>query len=80
MLTTPKAQGNASVVEDNPPGVVYQATLPDTAFTKSVFPKGGNIKGSISAVANSNGIGVRFQVRFSNLPEGGPFRKQQRLS
>ncbi len=50
-------------------------TLPDTAFTKSAYPNGGNIKGEIAAAASPDGIGVIFRVRFSNLPKGGPFRK-----
>lgn len=66
--------GNATVVVNNPPGVVYQATLPDTAFDKAAFPNGGNVQGSIAATANPDGIGIWFKVRFSNLPkEGGPF-------
>jgi hypothetical protein len=61
-------------VVNNPPGVVYQATLPDTAFDKAAFPSGGNVQGSIAATANPDGIGVWFKVQFSNLPnEGGPF-------
>lgn len=66
--------GNATVVLNNPPGVVYSATLPETAFDKAAFPNGGNVKGSIAATANPDGIGVWFKVSFSNLPkEGGPF-------
>jgi len=65
--------GNASVVENNPPGVIYTATLPTTEFNNPKDPR-GNIKGSVSAVANSNGIGVAFSVDFSNFPtSGGPF-------
>jgi hypothetical protein len=65
--------GNASVVENNPPGVIYTATLPTTEFFNPEDPR-GNIKGAISAVANSNGIGVAFSVDFSNFPtSGGPF-------
>lgn len=59
---------------NNPPGVVYAAKLPDAADFKPAFPSGGNVKGSIAAVANPDGIGVLFKVTFSNLPkEGGPF-------
>ncbi|KAH8891011.1 hypothetical protein GQ53DRAFT_594109, partial [Thozetella sp. PMI_491] len=66
--------GNATIVENNPPGVAYKAVLPDEAFDKDAFPDGGNVKGEITAVASPNGIGVRVKVRFSNLPkEGGPF-------
>lgn len=66
--------GNATVVENNPVGPVYVATLPETEFFNPDDPR-GNIKGSVSATANPNGIGVSFQVTFSNLPtSGGPFR------
>ncbi|CZR50857.1 related to cytosolic Cu/Zn superoxide dismutase [Phialocephala subalpina] len=66
-------RGNASIVENNPPGVVYTATLPTTEFNNPTDPR-GNIKGSVSAVAASNGIGVDFKVSFENLPTGGgPF-------
>jgi len=65
--------GNATVVENNPPGVIYTATLPAVEFNNPSDPR-GNIKGSISAVANANGIGVAFSVDFSNFPtSGGPF-------
>ncbi|KAN0122443.1 Superoxide dismutase, copper/zinc binding domain containing protein [Hyaloscypha variabilis] len=65
--------GNATVVENNPPRVIYTATLPTTEFNNPQDPR-GNIKGSVSAVANSNGIGVAFSVDFSNFPtSGGPF-------
>lgn len=67
--------GNATVVEDNPPGPIYVATLPENEFFNPDDPR-GNIKGSVSATANPNGIGVSFQITFSNLPtSGGPFRK-----
>ena len=66
--------GNASVVEDNPPGPIYVANLPTKEFFNPDDPR-GNIKGSVSATANPNGIGVSFQVNFENLPtSGGPFR------
>ena len=65
--------GNASIVENNPPGIIYTATFPTTQFFNPNDPR-GNVKGSVSAVANSNGIGVAFSVDFSNLPtSGGPF-------
>jgi hypothetical protein len=65
--------GNATVVEDNPPGVIYTATLPPKQFNNPADPR-GNIKGSISATADSNGIGVAFSVDLSNFPtSGGPF-------
>ncbi|RKU42634.1 hypothetical protein DL546_000011, partial [Coniochaeta pulveracea] len=67
------ALGNATVVVNNPPGVVYSASLPAAAFDKAAFPS-GNVKGSIAATANPNGIGAWFKVQFSGLPkEGGPF-------
>ncbi|KAF8866486.1 hypothetical protein BDZ45DRAFT_667757 [Acephala macrosclerotiorum] len=66
-------RGNASIVENNPPGVVYIANLPTTEFFNPSDPR-GNIKGSVSAVAAPNGIGVDFKVSFENLPtSGGPF-------
>jgi hypothetical protein len=69
------ALGNATIVEDNPPGAIYVATLPEKEFFNPNDPR-GNVKGSVSATANPNGIGVSFQVTFSNLPtSGGPFRK-----
>jgi len=65
--------GNASVVEDNPPSLIYTATLPPISFFNPVDPR-GNIKGSISATTNPSGFGVSFQVSFSGLPtSGGPF-------
>lgn len=65
--------GNASVVTNNPPGVVYTATLPAKPFFNPNNPL-GNIKGGITAKSNPDGIGVVFQVSFSNLPKtGGPF-------
>ncbi len=67
--------GTASVVENNPPSVVYTATLPTTEFFNPADPR-GNVKGYVTAVASADGIGVDFTVSFSNLPtSGGPFRK-----
>ncbi|KAL2178845.1 superoxide dismutase [Thermothelomyces heterothallicus CBS 202.75] len=66
--------GDAAEVTNNPVGVVYKATLPDSAFFKPAYPDGGNIQGEITAEANSDGKGVKFTVRLSNLPKtGGPF-------
>lgn len=66
--------GDATAVKDNPVGVTYVATLPTKAFFNPEDPN-GNIKGSMSATAGPNGVGVVFQVDFSNLPtSGGPFR------
>jgi len=65
--------GNATVVENNPPGVLYTATLPNSSFFNPDDPR-GNIKGSVSGISSPDGIGVDFQVTFSNLPtSGGPF-------
>lgn len=70
----PPYQGDAPIVADNPAGVVYRASLPAEAFTKALYPQGGNVKGAITAVSNPNGVGVLFKVTFSNLPkQGGPF-------
>ncbi|KAI9843345.1 MAG: hypothetical protein M1837_006471 [Sclerophora amabilis] len=55
--------GDALVVNNNPIGVTYTATLPGTS-----------VKGSISGTSGSNGTGVNWKVDFSNFPtEGGPF-------
>ena len=63
------------VVKDNPMGIVYVATLPAMAAFKDAYPMGGGPKGEIRAMASPNGIGVMFNVTFSNLPpkELGPF-------
>lgn len=58
--------GNATIIENNPPGVTFIATLPADSASK--------IRGSISATANPDGIGVKFTVNITNLPTtGGPF-------
>ncbi|TVY47168.1 Cell surface Cu-only superoxide dismutase, partial [Lachnellula occidentalis] len=70
---TTGALGNATIISNNPPGVVYVATLPTKEFNNPEDPR-GNIKGSVAATANPNGIGVSISVSFSNLPtSGGPF-------
>lgn len=67
--------GNATTTEENPPGLIFSAALPSTQFFNSGDPR-GNVKGLVSATVNPNGIGVSFQVSFSNLPtSGGPFRE-----
>jgi hypothetical protein len=72
--------GNATVVENNPAGIIYTATLPKTQFFNPADPR-GNIKGAVSAVGNSNGIGVAFSVDLSNFPtSGGPFRMLSRAA
>ncbi|CAM1506863.1 Fc.00g065040.m01.CDS01 [Cosmosporella sp. VM-42] len=63
----------APEVDDNPVGVTYLATLPKDRFFKDAALD-GNVKGSISASAADGGKGVKFKVKFENLPkEGGPF-------
>ena len=63
------ALGPAQIVEGNPAGVSYVATLPDRDDT--------NIRGSVVGTSNSNGTGVIFQISLSGLPDAslGPFRK-----
>lgn len=62
-------------MSNNPVGVVYKATLPESAYFSGAYPNGGNIKGEVTAEANSDGRGVKFTVKLSNLPKsGGPFR------
>lgn len=56
---------------DNPIGVVYKATLPKSAFFEPAYPDGDNIKGEVTAEANCDGIGVRFNIKLSNLPKTG---------
>lgn len=65
----------APVISGNPLDVIYTATLPKKPFFTA--PElDGNIKGFISGSAPPDGVGVRFTVRFENLPKtGGPFRK-----
>jgi hypothetical protein len=72
----PQELGDAAEVNNNPAGVVYKATLPKEAFFKPAFPNGGNIQGEIKAEANTDGKGVKFTIKFSNLPKGiGAMRK-----
>lgn len=61
--------GDALEVLNNPVGVVYKATFPESASFKPAYPDGGNIKGEIVAVAEPGGKGVRFTVKLSNLPQ-----------
>jgi hypothetical protein len=75
ILTSLQLLGDATVVKDNPIGPVYTAVLPATEFFNPWDPR-GNVKGSISATAGPNGVGVAFTINFSNLPtSGGPFRQ-----
>jgi hypothetical protein len=58
--------GDAAVVSDNPVGAVYVATLPEKPNS--------TVRGSISASANHDGVGVTFNVDFWGFPQaGGPF-------
>ncbi|KAK0729196.1 superoxide dismutase [Apiosordaria backusii] len=66
--------GNATVVTNNPIGVVYKAVLPAEAWFKPAYPEGGNIEGEVTATAAESGTGVVYHYKLSNLPkEGGPF-------
>ncbi|KAI4161172.1 MAG: hypothetical protein L6R39_000132 [Caloplaca ligustica] len=62
--------GNAAVVEGNPVGVTYTATLPNTGKS--------NIRGFVAGTSNANGTGVNFVVNLSGLPDAslGPFPHQ----
>lgn len=72
-LTWFQELGDAPVVEGNPPGLVYEAVLPEEPFFPGVDVE-GNVKGSIIATSAPDGVGVEYKVSFSNLPkEGGPF-------
>ncbi|KAG5934413.1 hypothetical protein E4U59_006243 [Claviceps monticola] len=63
----------AAIVTKNPLDVIYTATLPSKPFFEAPGLS-GNVKGFISASAPLDGVGVRFTVRFQNLPKtGGPF-------
>lgn len=58
---------------DNPKGAIYQAVLPEEPFFADADIE-GNVMGSITAASREDGKGVRFTVKFENLPaEGGPF-------
>ena len=61
--------GNAAITTNNPLGVSYTATLPDSDTT--------GVRGFVKATTNSNGTGVAFQVSLSGFPDPslGPFRK-----
>lgn len=62
------ALGDAAVVQKNPAGVTYTATLPNS-------PSSG-VRGSVSGTSNANGTGVLFSVNLSGFPAAslGPFR------
>ncbi|KAI4214493.1 MAG: hypothetical protein LQ351_002910 [Letrouitia transgressa] len=65
-VTTGKL-GDAAIVNGNPLGVTYTATLPNRPDT--------NIRGYISGTSNSNGTGVNFNINLSGFPSPslGPF-------
>ncbi|KAI1202328.1 superoxide dismutase [Nemania serpens] len=66
-------QGDAVTVTNNPVGKQAIAVLPDTPFFAS-GSLASNVKGSVKATGGADGVGVDFEVTFSNLPtEGGPF-------
>ncbi|KAI0206289.1 superoxide dismutase [Astrocystis sublimbata] len=71
--TTTGQLGDAVAVTNNPVGKRAIAVLPEDPF----FTAGsldGNVKGDVKAATGANGLGVDFEVTFSNLPkEGGPF-------
>ena len=59
--------GDAAIVENNPVGVTYTATLPNSNTT--------GIRGYVSGTSNSNGTGVNFVVNLFGFPDAslGPF-------
>lgn len=59
--------GDAAITQNNPIGVTYTATLPDS-------PTSG-IRGFISGTSGANGTGVQFNVNFFGFPDAslGPF-------
>ncbi|KAG5936225.1 hypothetical protein E4U53_000262 [Claviceps sorghi] len=72
-VNTCYAAENAPVVTNNPVGVIYTASLPSEPFFRAPGLS-GSIQGFISASAPPDGVGVRFTIRFENLPKtGGPF-------
>lgn len=65
--------GNAIITQNNPVGVTYTATLPNSNTT--------GIRGYVSGTSNANGTGVVFNVNIYGLPSAalGPFRKSTSL-
>lgn len=61
--------GPAEEVEGNPPGVTYQAILPDSEKT--------TIRGYVTGTSSADGKGVDFNVNIFGLPDSsrGPFSK-----
>jgi len=66
------AQTQDAPVVSNNPHVKYEATLPQNAFFQGNL--NGNVRGSVRAGSGPGGVGVEYQVQFTNFPtEGGPF-------
>ncbi|KAL8755866.1 MAG: hypothetical protein Q9184_004673 [Pyrenodesmia sp. 2 TL-2023] len=67
---TTGALGDAAIVEGNPVGVTYTATLPNITTS--------DIRGFIAGTSNANGTGVFFNINLSGLPDAslGPFTHQ----
>ncbi|KAI1775157.1 superoxide dismutase [Hypoxylon cercidicola] len=64
--------GDAAEQTGNPAGLVAKAVLPENPFWTG--PINGNVKGSVIATSGPGGVGVDYEVSFSNLPTtGGPF-------
>ncbi|KAI1379448.1 superoxide dismutase [Hypoxylon crocopeplum] len=64
--------GDATVTTGNPAGKGAIATLPQQSFWTGSL--NGNVQGYVSAKSGAGGVGVDYEVSFSNLPtEGGPF-------
>lgn len=61
------ALGNAAIVQGNPVGVTYTATLPNVSRS--------DIRGFVAGTSNANGTGVFFNINLSGLPDAslGPF-------
>lgn len=61
--------GPAEEVEGNPPGVTYQAILPDSEKS--------TIRGYVTGTSSPDGKGVDFNVNLFGLPDSslGPFSK-----
>ncbi|KAI3337779.1 superoxide dismutase [Ustulina deusta] len=65
--------GDAVAVTNNPVGKKAIAVLPNKPFFTSGSVH-GNVKGAVKVTTGAKGVGVNFEVTFSNLPkEGGPF-------
>ncbi|KAG5919360.1 hypothetical protein E4U42_006539 [Claviceps africana] len=72
-VNTCYAANDAPIITGNPVDVIYTASLPSKPFFAAPGLS-GSIQGFISASAPPDGVGVRFTIRFENLPKtGGPF-------